>query len=120
MKCWDRALAQSFNACTQMRCPTCRSPVRVDFDPATGHATFTAQDGEVDPDETRQRIAEQMRPAQVRMLQRFGREWPLEGDGSLEGVLSALTARLQEQLKPNCVCGSTLRRVSLAYRAELF
>ena len=32
MKCWDRSLAQSFNACGQARCPTCRSPVRVDFD----------------------------------------------------------------------------------------
>ena len=32
MRCWDRSLAHSFNACGQARCPTCRSPVRVDFD----------------------------------------------------------------------------------------
>uniref|UniRef100_A0A7S1M007 RING-type domain-containing protein n=1 Tax=Alexandrium catenella TaxID=2925 RepID=A0A7S1M007_ALECA len=32
-RCWDRALAHSFRACGQARCPSCRGPVRVDFDP---------------------------------------------------------------------------------------
>jgi len=31
-RCWDRALAQSFKACGQARCPSCRGSVRVDFD----------------------------------------------------------------------------------------
>lgn len=35
--CWDRSLAQSFNRCGQARCPTCVTPVRVDFD-ASGAA----------------------------------------------------------------------------------
>jgi len=39
--CWDRALAHSFNACGQARCPTCRGPVRVDFDAQSGRLVFS-------------------------------------------------------------------------------
>ena len=31
LKCWDRALAAAFNDVGEARCPTCRTPVRVDF-----------------------------------------------------------------------------------------
>jgi len=32
-QCWDRALAQSFNVSGDATCPTCRTPICVDFDP---------------------------------------------------------------------------------------
>lgn len=42
-RCWDRALAQSFNACGQGRCPTCRGPVRVDYDAERGQLHFSRE-----------------------------------------------------------------------------
>ena len=36
LTCWDRALAAAFNDNGQARCPSCRRPVRVDFDPEAG------------------------------------------------------------------------------------
>lgn len=43
MRCWDRALAMSFNASGQARCPTCRSPVRVDFDSTSHRLLFSRE-----------------------------------------------------------------------------
>jgi len=40
-KCWDRALAQSFKSTLHARCPTCRSPVHVDFDPERCRLVFS-------------------------------------------------------------------------------
>jgi hypothetical protein len=39
--CWDRCLAQSFQRSRRARCPTCRTPVRVDFDANIGQAVFS-------------------------------------------------------------------------------
>lgn len=41
--CWDRALANSFSQCGQARCPSCRSLVRVDFDPDKTCLVFSAE-----------------------------------------------------------------------------
>merc|ERR1740139_607484 len=41
LRCWDRALAESFNSCGEARCPTCRAPVCVDFDPDQSRLVFT-------------------------------------------------------------------------------
>jgi len=41
--CWDKALANSFSQCGQARCPSCRSLVRVDFDPETNRMVFSKE-----------------------------------------------------------------------------
>lgn len=41
--CWDRALAHSLNACGTPRCPTCRCPVRADFDSVSGLLVFSRE-----------------------------------------------------------------------------
>ena len=50
LACWDRSLAVSFNDTGHARCPTCRTPVRVDFDPEAaggrGRLVFTREDGD--------------------------------------------------------------------------
>lgn len=40
-RCWDRALCQSFRTVRSARCPTCRSPVHVDFDPEHCRLVFS-------------------------------------------------------------------------------
>mmetsp|Transcript_108693 Transcript_108693/g.307403 ORF Transcript_108693/g.307403 Transcript_108693/m.307403 type:complete len:251 (+) Transcript_108693:77-829(+) len=120
MQCWDKALAKSFNACAQARCPTCRTPVRVDFCPDTGCPTFTPEYTEEDADSLRRRICEQMKPFQVRILQEFGAAHPIAQDLGSEAA-PAHAARLQEAgIAPQCVCGSALRRVTLQERARQF
>jgi len=88
-RCWDRALAESFNACDQARCPTCRFPVRVDFDHERGCLLFSREEADQQqlspqpaPDEvlaifarkreTVERLLGQARPMQVRLLRRYG------------------------------------------------
>jgi len=90
-QCWDRALAQSFNSSGQAKCPTCRGPVCVDFDPdrvclvfsrATPPSQLTSSGGlhDVDPRMSReaskteavQKLRQQALPAQVRLLQNHG------------------------------------------------
>lgn len=122
MQCWDKALAKSFNACANVRCPTCRSPVRVDFDPITGHPTFAAETENEDPETTRKRISKQMRPRQERILQEFGAAHPLAcGKGDAQAAAAALAERLAEaQMAPRCVCGAALEKVSLEERVRRF
>lgn len=50
-RCWDRSLAHSLNACGSARCPTCRCPVRVDFEAATGRMIFSRDVGDGDEEE---------------------------------------------------------------------
>jgi len=89
-RCWDRALAQSYNACGEARCPTCRGPVCVDFDPDRACLVFSREstppveepcEGETAITRAMQRrtraqakLREQARPVQVRLLQRYGAE----------------------------------------------
>lgn len=47
LRCWDRCLAQSFNSCGQARCPTCRGPVRVDFDAEAMVMCFSKEDADL-------------------------------------------------------------------------
>lgn len=62
MRCWDKALAASLNQGDVARCPTCRGPVRVDFDADTCRLTFS-RDAElpVDSGETGEVAAEESR-----------------------------------------------------------
>lgn len=99
-RCWDRALAHSIKTCGAARCPTCRMPVRVDFDPEEGRMVFsaypqaaaaavddgddegfpTAGSGHQGRPESRQavieRLAAQALPLQRTLLRRFGEETP--------------------------------------------
>jgi len=77
-QCWDKALAKSFNSCAKARCPTCRAPVRVDFDETLDRLVFSAESADEDADSTRARLALQLRPVQVRMLKDFGSAHPIE------------------------------------------
>jgi hypothetical protein len=41
--CWDRCLAQSLRTSHRARCPTCRTPVHVDFDETKGQLVFSRE-----------------------------------------------------------------------------
>lgn len=47
VKCWDKALASSFRNTHQPRCPTCRAPIRVDFDAERRRLVFSLERGPV-------------------------------------------------------------------------
>lgn len=78
-------MAMSFNACGRSRCPTCRGPVRVDFDSESGRLSFAKDDEDVEDDqalaehkaEAAKRLLEQARPAQIRALARYGATRPV-------------------------------------------
>eukprot|EP00927_Polykrikos_kofoidii_P049639 TRINITY_DN43676_c0_g1_i1.p1 TRINITY_DN43676_c0_g1~~TRINITY_DN43676_c0_g1_i1.p1 ORF type:complete len:312 (+),score=35.02 TRINITY_DN43676_c0_g1_i1:25-936(+) len=77
--CWDKALAQSFNACGQARCPTCRGPVRVDYDAEVGALKFSKETAELEPTSQQdavERLAEQALPRQIRILKEYGEAHP--------------------------------------------
>ena len=85
LACWDRSLAVSFNDTGHARCPTCRTPVRVDFDPEAaggrGRLVFTREDGDQgDIDRSRSgvvnRLAEQAAPLMTRNLRSYGEAHP--------------------------------------------
>lgn len=88
--CWDRALAAAFNDSGQARCPTCRTQVRVDFDPdgAGGGGRLVFSRAEPDPEgvtpaaqaearaETVNRLAGQGAPLMARNLREYGERHP--------------------------------------------
>eukprot|EP00929_Paragymnodinium_shiwhaense_P079034 TRINITY_DN4105_c0_g1_i1.p1 TRINITY_DN4105_c0_g1~~TRINITY_DN4105_c0_g1_i1.p1 ORF type:complete len:327 (-),score=62.89 TRINITY_DN4105_c0_g1_i1:202-1182(-) len=94
IRCWDRALAQSFHSCGQARCPTCRLPVQVDFDAERGCLVFSKESSPfhladcrgMDSEEERRaidsrtrataKLREQALPAQVRLLEVHGASNP--------------------------------------------
>lgn len=76
MRCWDRALAQSFSDTRKARCPTCRSEIRVDFDAASGRLVFSPLLEPEDFRESMERIASQALPVQTRILRQYGRDNP--------------------------------------------
>eukprot|EP01052_Picozoa_sp_SAG31_P003381 SAG31_NODE_129_length_23447_cov_5.010922_7_plen_237_part_00 len=93
LRCWDRSLAQSFNSSGQARCPTCRAPVRVDFDASAangagqmlfskddvinvgdGGASF--QEIQAAREATVERLAAQAAPVMSRNMQLYGDTHP--------------------------------------------
>ena len=85
LHCWDRSLAAAFNDTGAARCPTCRSPVRVDFDHEAaggrGRLVFTSDNGEARPSEESRaqvvnRLAEQSAPLMTRLLRTYGEAHP--------------------------------------------
>eukprot|EP00929_Paragymnodinium_shiwhaense_P107419 TRINITY_DN73511_c0_g1_i2.p1 TRINITY_DN73511_c0_g1~~TRINITY_DN73511_c0_g1_i2.p1 ORF type:complete len:293 (+),score=41.56 TRINITY_DN73511_c0_g1_i2:45-881(+) len=105
-RCWDRALNSRFSAVKRAECPTCRTPMFVNFNAASGRLMFEKSDGTPDP-KMRDRLYEQARPRQVRLLQQHG-EQHLAAPGGLGGA---------SQVGPSCVCGSRL--VSCSTRDRL-
>lgn len=85
-RCWDRCLAQSVNSCGEARCPTCRSPIAVDFDADKACLVFSrapARHGSPNIRIRRQienKLREQALPGMVRLLQNYGRQYPAFGD----------------------------------------
>lgn len=124
--CWETALAKSFNACAKVRCPTCRSTVRVDVDAQSGQLVFSEGDENEDADLVRRRISEQLRPVQVRLLRNFGEAHPPplpSNQGVLADIFAAADHAAQlanNGFTPSCLCGSRLQRVSLEERARRF
>lgn len=78
--CWDRSLASSLRSTLQATCPTCRFPVRVDFDAEKGRLVFQRETDEDvlggDPravhETTLTRLLNQARPAQIKTLVAYG------------------------------------------------
>jgi len=134
--CWDRSLAESYNACGQARCPTCRAPVRVDFDAGTGQLVFTQEEEKGLEEElcrlpleqrcrvrsrvARERLIQQARPAQVDILQKYGKAQPwlrTGAEGAASDPWSERCARAA-RAPPRCVCGGLLERLSSADRVR--
>lgn len=124
--CWDRSLCESFKTCGEARCPTCRLPVQVDFDAERNCLLFSRQVQDVEEREgsmsafwarstranhTRERIIEQVRPAQIRNLQRFGAK---------QALLGTKVLALAPQLAPKCVCGGSFFKQSVLDRARKY
>ena len=84
LHCWDRALAAAFNDTGRARCPTCRQPVRVDFDPegaeGRGRLVFSSDEhsdeGSSSRSEVVNRLAEQCAPLMTRLLRQYGEAHP--------------------------------------------
>jgi len=181
--CWDRALAASITACGYARCPSCRSPMRVDFDIANrclvfscatqssqrrsgaGQSLRTHED--YGRDDWQQRLYEEAKPTQIHLLQQFGGRLPI-GQGvvvrpwgpwprvfsklysqssqsssstdsprsirssssfsssdtsmsiELDGWLPSQETQDDSEANPRCVCGSSLRHVSVHDRVRAF
>lgn len=95
--CWDRSLAASISACGLARCPSCRTPMRVDFDISLRHVVFSRAAAafcgyrgryygrDEDPliDDWQQRLYEQAKPTQIHLLQQFGGRAPQNHGGVL-------------------------------------
>lgn len=127
--CWDRSLAQSVRLCHQPRCPTCRCPVRVDFDAESRRMVFSREQEEIPEDgwarhaQTAQdRRTAQARPAQISILQQYGAEhdalW-YAGVGKIDPV-KAISHLATTVSAPKCVCGCSLKYMSLNERVRDF
>lgn len=135
-KCWDRALAASMSANGKALCPSCRTPMHVDFDSTQGRLQFSRAplcetSGRPLQDNWRRRLYQQARPMQIRLLQSYGAQRASasgdaagEGGGAASGVAAdAPSTRPDgdpEQVPPRCVCGHRLRQISARQRVETY
>lgn len=93
LPCWEQSLNVKFSQTRSAQCPTCRSAVRVDFDHQQRKLTFSKlPPGELDMG-MRNRLYDQARPLQVRLLREF-----------------------DQSRGPECVCGSRLLQQSFHKR----
>lgn len=122
-QCWDRCLLQSFRAVGWARCPTCRSAVHVDFDAESCSLAFSKM--AIEPTECQgsrnahvERLAAQVLPAQVQILQRFGVLHPEVGQALRESPSCGLESSCTGFAPPKCVCGCGLKRTRVADRPD--
>jgi hypothetical protein len=107
--CWDRALNAKFDQTKVAQCPTCRCPLRVDFDGETKNLLFNKLPFHVPDPDMRLRIQAQTKPHQIGLLEQFGAV--VDSEGAPAG--------------PSCVCGSyllkgTVRDRVLGFVTEIF
>lgn len=116
-RCWDRALNAKYDQTKEAQCPTCRCPMRVDFHMATASLKFTKLAAPVQDLHLRERIQEQTKPFQIRLLEKHGRQLRRGKDG--------VPHCGSQHRGPACICGSRLvltpvRKRVLAFVAEFY
>jgi len=111
-RCWDRALAASMTACGRALCPSCRTPMHVDFNAAESRLCFSRVASSSSEDNWRQRLYAQAKPLQIELLQRYGEECP--GDNANSTGSTCLAER--SKLAPRCICGSRLECTAIRDR----
>eukprot|EP00931_Biecheleriopsis_adriatica_P014481 TRINITY_DN11630_c0_g1_i3.p1 TRINITY_DN11630_c0_g1~~TRINITY_DN11630_c0_g1_i3.p1 ORF type:complete len:246 (-),score=45.37 TRINITY_DN11630_c0_g1_i3:83-820(-) len=132
VRCWDRSLAESLHHSGHPRCPTCRMPVRVDFDPEKGALAFTLESRQaasicVQTDVMslehlriyQQRLTNQAKPVQLRLLQEHFSALPEALQQQSDAAAMAAQPD-QVHAQPKCVCGWSLEWVSSHERARRF
>ena len=101
--CWDRALNTKFDTTGRAECPSCRSSMRADFNVETGQLVFTklaaAGHTEALDANMRDRLYEQARPRQLRLLRACRRP-----------VVDSAPTCDSISLGPECVCGRRLKK----------
>lgn len=70
--CWDRALAVSISVRGRAACPSCRQPLKVDFDPNAGRLIFSKDVDGKGATDWRPRLYGKARPVQIRLLRKYG------------------------------------------------
>eukprot|EP00929_Paragymnodinium_shiwhaense_P077164 TRINITY_DN39720_c0_g1_i1.p1 TRINITY_DN39720_c0_g1~~TRINITY_DN39720_c0_g1_i1.p1 ORF type:complete len:318 (+),score=46.95 TRINITY_DN39720_c0_g1_i1:90-1043(+) len=148
LSCWDRSLAVSVASSGAARCPSCRSAMEVDFDPAHRTLRFsclppmpTDDGGKAAQQATqrwRERLFKKALPVQIRLLRDYGRR-ACSGAGGLDkesgstedaarvlqhdaGCLAAEQKDLTKCVvdSPGCVCGGHLQHVGVRERVLAF
>jgi len=120
MRCWDRALAQSFQSCGKARCPTCRGHIRVelDADKTPCGLVFSREEDEVSKEESLQKLLKQARPVQVKLLRQYGDGQPELQELSIDANAIAERWASGSTTAPPCVCGDSLQRIAGEDRAK--
>mmetsp|Transcript_17761 Transcript_17761/g.28916 ORF Transcript_17761/g.28916 Transcript_17761/m.28916 type:complete len:347 (+) Transcript_17761:38-1078(+) len=110
--CWDQALVASFRSYGASRCPTCRRIVRVDVESSLQESRYrlkfsleTRDEASLDPEEEMRRLALQAAPLQIQLL---GHYKAADAD--------SLPECSNEHKCPPCVCGKSLRFMSVEQR----
>mmetsp|Transcript_96121 Transcript_96121/g.185369 ORF Transcript_96121/g.185369 Transcript_96121/m.185369 type:complete len:304 (-) Transcript_96121:40-951(-) len=97
--CWDRALASSATVRGLPSCPSCRQPLKVDYNAAEGGMIVsTTLESTARAGEWRRKLYSKVRPVQIQLLRDYGTS------------ISAASGpqATSSDLQPRCVCGATL------------
>jgi hypothetical protein len=122
--CWDRALAASVSARGRAQCPSCRGAFRVDYDPVKGSLVFSKEMQAATLADWRARLYEKVGPAQISLLQEYGRMHSagshclaaMADSGTSSSALALAPIHpavisTTQQSEPHCVCGGVLERI---------
>eukprot|EP00928_Gymnodinium_smaydae_P100257 TRINITY_DN9798_c0_g1_i1.p2 TRINITY_DN9798_c0_g1~~TRINITY_DN9798_c0_g1_i1.p2 ORF type:complete len:273 (-),score=43.99 TRINITY_DN9798_c0_g1_i1:1196-1972(-) len=121
-RCWDRTLAASMSAVGQPRCPSCRSPLRVDFDARTNKLVFSREIEHADGagsqsrssvydinNETRKRLNLQVKSKMIEILVTYCSAVAGVQNGGSDSSLPD---------PPRCPCGGDFERLQLRERVH--